>query len=106
MSLKRLFEAKQDYDKFKLPDSGNVTINASVSFGGGEAVSVSKSVPLKGETVQYKYSASALFIWTEWGITGGLPEGTKVKSTITAYGIYSGVKVDIAKRTEEVTIKS
>lgn len=106
VSLTRLFETLQDYNKFKLPDSGNVTINAYVSFDGGDAVSVSKSVPLKGETAQYKYSASALFLWREWGITGGLPEGTKVKSTITAYGIYNGVKIDIAKRTEEVTIKS
>ena len=106
VSLTRLFETLQDYDKFKLPDSGNVTINAYVSFDDGAAVSVSKSVPLKGETAQYKYSASALFLWTEWSISGGLSEGTKVKSTITAYGIYNGVKVDIAKRTEEVTIKS
>ena len=106
VSLTRLFETLQDYNNFVLPDSGNVTINAYVSFDDGAAVSVSKSVPLKGETAQYKYSASALFLWTEWGISGGLSEGTKVKSTITAYGIYSGVKVDIAKRTEEVTIKS
>lgn len=107
VSLTRLFETLQDYNNFKLPDSGNVTINAYVSFDGGAGVAVAKSVPLKGENkVEYKYTASALFLWNEWGITGGLPEGTKVKSTITAYGIYNGVKIDIAKRTEEVTIKS
>lgn len=107
VSLTRFLETLQDYNNFKLPDSGNVTINAYVSFDGGAGVAVAKSVPLKGENkVEYKYTASALFLWNEWGITGGLPEGTKVKSTITAYGIYNGVKIDIAKRTEEVTIKS
>lgn len=97
---------KEATDNFVLPDSGNITINAYVSFDGDTGVSVVKSVPIKREDIetQHKYSASALFLWTEWGIKGGLSSGTVVKSRIRVYGIYDGVNIEIAKKSETITI--
>ena len=91
---------------FVIPDSGNITINAYVSFDSDTGVSVVKSVPIKREDIetQHKYSASALFLWNEWGIKGGLSSGTVVKSRIRVYGIYDGVNIEIAKKSETITI--
>lgn len=113
ISLNRFFETLQDFNSYVKPDDKQISITVFASIDDGIGSAVVKTVELKesgvvdnvnGITVLYKYSASAIFQWTEWGIVGGLQSGQTVSLRVTIRGTYDGESQIIGEKLGNYTI--
>ena len=109
ITLDRFFETYSDFkDNYVQPDDKQISITVYASIDNEAGTVVVKTVELKnnedtGETI-FKYYASSLFKWNEFGIEGGLQSGQNVSLRITIRGTYDGKSEIINEKLGNYTI--